>query len=504
MTKHNRKLTQSGIIHHLSLLALLFIVGVAIVGTYEIVRSRAAGVVPSDMEKATFAPTFADGPLATQQLGDLATNPVDGTGAVINMNQTAERAADSENCTLTVPANPLSATGLATPWQLGDGCAQKNTTTEGAFVEATILASDGTIKVYNPLVTTAGTAPAVQPTPPTIAQGSAVIVDIGFNGNNLVLVGPGAQQGNCVDAHGQSVIGQVSACNAVNFYDAANAEIAKGTLKVPPVGTSDDNRACETTRNFALIDQDQSDNVVSQYLLNSSGQTAQNTAQNASAMKGSTVISNGSDDALLSEFVDPANGCKPFTALDSTNPAGIAPSQALNELSASQNPRKVIAVIPTNDEMTLVNGGYSIDKTNVYRSLVDQPLLADGTNPALVAMDYCQNMVNIAPTHNKQDWDREVAWRTPVADVGTNLATFMAGRLDASFGNLNCDKFGLKDPADLTTNENGAATGATYDTTQQTASLPSSDPDTQQRTAPGANSHSTPSRRGHHENASGQ
>ena len=110
-----------------------------------------------------------------------------------------------------------------------------------------------------------------------------MIIDVGFNGTNLVLTGAGAQQGNCVDASGQSVIGQVSACNAVNFYNAANAAIASGTLKVPATGTASDGQACETTRDFALIDQDQSDNVVSQYLINANGQTAQNSPANATA-----------------------------------------------------------------------------------------------------------------------------------------------------------------------------------------------------------------------------
>jgi len=162
------------------------------------------------------AATFANGRTAFFQLGDLATNPVDGTGAAINLNQTAAQAAASMNCTITVPANPLSAKGLATPWQLGDGCSESTTGTEGAFVEATILSPDGALQVYNPLVITAGTTAAEAPVVPTIARGSQVIIDVGFNGTNLVLEGRGARQGNCVDALGQSVIGQVSACNAVN------------------------------------------------------------------------------------------------------------------------------------------------------------------------------------------------------------------------------------------------------------------------------------------------
>jgi hypothetical protein len=415
------------------------------------------------------ANSFANGAVATTTLGDVATTPVDGTGAAINMNQTAAQAAASMNCSIAVPANPLTAAGLATPWQLGDGCSMANAGTEGAFVEATILNPNGSVQVYSPLVVTAGTQPAVAPTAPTIAAGSSVIIDVGFNGTNLVLTGAGAQQGNCVDASGQSVIGQVSSCNAVNFYTAANAAVANGTLKVPAAGTASDGQACQTTRDFALIDQDQSDNVVSQYLINANGQTAQNSPANKANLAGATVLTNGSDDALLSEFVDPANGCTPFTAPDSTFPNANAPSQALNELSARVNQQGTIALNPTNDEMTLVGGNMSITKTNVYRSLVDQPLLAANTTAASVAASYCQNMVNFAPARNNLDMAKDAAFGTPVAAVGNNLATFLGNRLSMSFTNLNCQNFGLTNPVKVTLDGNGVATAVTYNLAQQTA-----------------------------------
>jgi hypothetical protein len=296
-----------------------------------------------------------------------------------------------------------------------------------------------------------------------------VIIDAGFNGTNLVLTGAGAQQGNCVDASGQSVIGQVSACNAVAFYNAANAAIANGTLKVPAAGTASDGQACETTRDFALTDQDQSDNVVSQYLINANGQTAQNSPANKANLAGATVLTNGSDDALLSEFVDPANGCTPFTAPDSTFPNATAPSQALNELSARVNQQGTIALNPTNDEMTLVGGQMSITKTNVYRSLVDQPLLAANTTPASVAASYCQNMVNFAPARNNLDMAKDAAFGTPVAAVGNNLATFLGNRLSMSFVNLGCQNYGLTNPVNVTLDGNGVATAVTYNLAQQTA-----------------------------------
>src|SRR3984957_13100800 len=418
------------------------------------------------------APSFATGQTAFFQRGDLATNPVDGTGAAINLNQTAAQAAASMNCTLTVPANPLSARGLATPWQLGDGCSMANAGTEGAFVEATILSPNGALQVYNPLVITAGDTPAAAPVVPKIPRGSQVIIDVGFNGTNLLLEGPGARPGNCVDAMGQSVIGQVSACNAVNFYRLANFEIATGRLQVPARGNANDGQPCLTVRDFAVVDQDQSDNVVTSYLMSANGQIAQNTAANAAALTGATTLVNGSDDKLLAAFLDPATGCTPFTAPDITDPTGNSASQALNELSALVNQKGVIAVVPTNDEMTLVGGNYSIAKTNVYRSLVDQPLLPANTNAAQVAMAYCQNMTNIAPARSQLDMTREAGFGSPVAAIGNNLATFMGNRLAMSFANLGCNNFGLTDPVNVTVDANQVATAVAYSLAQQKAVPP--------------------------------
>ena len=421
------------------------------------------------------AASFGNGRIAHHSLGDVATAPVDGAGNAINLNQTAAQAAQSMNCTLQVPANPLTAQGLATPWQLGDGCSMANFGTEGAFVEATILSPNGQVQVYNPLVITAGTTPAVAPKAPAIARGSKVIIDIGFNGTNLALSGRGARQGNCVDALGQSLIGQVSACDAVDFYRMANRELANGTLKIAAAGMANDGQQCMTTRNFGMIDQDQSDNVITAYLLNSNGQTAQDTAANAAAMATAAKIANGSDNKLLNSFLDTATGCTPVTATDTTSAAGADGSQALQELQARAtmlaNPNATWALVPTNDEMTLVGGQMSLDKTNVYRSLVDQPLLAAGTDPAQVAAAYCQNMTNIQPARSQLDAAKEQAIGTPVAAVGSNLSTFMGNRLGMSFTNLGCQGFGLTSPVNVTVDANQVATAVTFTVTQQKATV---------------------------------
>ena len=98
---------------------------------------------------------------------------MDAAGNAFSFTQTQAEAANSTNCTVTVPDHPLTAKGLATPWVLGDGCTWANGGTEGVFIDATILAPNGQLQVYNPLVINQGTTPAVAPTPPTIARGFA-------------------------------------------------------------------------------------------------------------------------------------------------------------------------------------------------------------------------------------------------------------------------------------------------------------------------------------------
>jgi hypothetical protein len=399
-------------------------------------------------------------------------NAVDAAGGAFSFAQTQAEAADSTNCTVTVPARPLTAKGLATPWELGDGCTWANGGTEGVFIDATILSPNGQVQIYNPLVIDQGTTPELAPTPPTIARGSQVILSVGANGNAVALVGRGARQGNCIDALGNSLINQTPQCNAANFYRMANAEIRRGILKIPATGTAKDGQPCPTTRDFSLIDQDQSDNAVASYLFNpATGQTAQATAANVGAMANAVTQGNGSDNGLLDKFVDPALGCTPFTAPNPTNPAGQSSSQALNELSARQNQKGTVALLPDNNPQLLVGGQFSLGKTNVYRAETDMPLLPRNTNLDRNAGKYCQNMINIATPRLKLDAPMETGTKSPVPDLGDNLATFLAARLSGSFDNLNCKNYGLTDPVTLTTNDDGVATGATFNTTPQKASV---------------------------------
>ena len=239
--------------------------------------------------------------------------------------------AANANCEIMVPAHPLTAAGLATPYRLtgpdgaspaASGCTMANAANLGAFVQATILdPATGKLSVYEPLVITKGTQQAAAPGAAQAAEeGDVAGVDFGFNGAALTQVGATPRalvQGHCDNGLRGSPFGQVSFCHGTHFFWAARRAERQGKLAVPSAGVSPKTgKACPTTRAFSLVDQDPSDNVTTQYLLTASGRTAQFSKANAAAMTGATAISNGSDNALLDDFLDPVLGCTPFTAPD--------------------------------------------------------------------------------------------------------------------------------------------------------------------------------------------
>ena len=181
---------------------------------------------------------------------------------------------------------------------------------------------------------------------------------------------------------------------------------------------------------------------------------------------------NGSDEGLIAGFVDPALGCTPWMAANTTNPNGMSASQALNELMARQDQRGTVALLPVNDPQLLVGGQFSVAKTDLYRRETDQAPLSFRTTAQQNATRYCQNMVNIQAPRLKLDATLEAGSNSPVPALGNTLANFLAARLSGSFGNLNCGNFGLTNPVTLTTDAaTGVATGATFTTTPQTAKV---------------------------------
>ncbi len=350
--------------------------------------------------------------------------------------------AANPNCTLTVPANPLSAKGLASPYLLsgGDGgaCHESNPD-QSAFVEATILDSaTGKLAVYHPLVVDEGTEPAVAPVVPDLAASSVVGIWFGFNGDRLTLrdTNGSLAQGSCVNGLGGSLFGQFAYCNAGAFFTAARAAIGNNRLIVPPLGTGRDGKTCPTVRDFGVVDQDQSDNVTTTYLVTADGRTAQDTAAASAQLAQATRLTNGSDNGLLDGFIDPALGCTPFMAPDLTDPGTRSPALALNELQASAHQPAPVALVPLNNPMTLVDGQQSVAKTNLYRVGVGQPPVALGTD---TPQAYCTSIETTG--RERLAAERDLFAQAASPDPATaNLYEFLAQRLDGSISQLGCDE----------------------------------------------------------------
>jgi len=398
-----------------------------------------------------------------------------------------------DTCDIVIPAHPLTAKGLATPYQLtgpaggspaATGCQMINSINLGAFVQATILdPHTGALYVYNPLVITAGTAPAAAPVVPKLPRGAIVTIDFGFNGTRLLQVGatPNAlSEGNCTDGMPGSPFGQVSFCNGANFFNAAFRLERSGRLTVPAAGMSKTmaptagalgtGRECPTVRNFDMVDQDPSDNVTAKYLLDpATGQTAQDNAANAARMTGAKVLVNGSDNALIDNFLDPALGCTPLMAPDLGNRGTMATSQALDELLAARSQPANAALVPENDTMVMQNGSWDAAKTDMYRAEIGQAPVDGQTDASSSPQMFCQNLVNIQTPFIAANEKIFEAVASPVPTVGDTLYTFLAARLAASFNNLNCANFGLHQTVMTVTNGAGAATQATLSDGPQTA-----------------------------------
>ncbi|GCE18307.1 hypothetical protein [Dictyobacter kobayashii] len=371
----------------------------------------------------------------------------------------AQDAVVNGDCSLIVPPQPLTAQGLATPYQLvatqhGKGACHEDNLKQAAFVQGAIFdPQTNQISIYNPLVVDRGDKPAIAPVVPTLPQGAVVGLWFGFNGNNLTLRGStqDLQANNCVNGLGKSIFGQFAYCNAPAFFSAANQAISAGKLNVPALGMSNDGMTCPTVRDFALVDMDQSDNVTSEYLIDpATGRMAQHTDAASAQLPQGILQVNGSDNRLLSLGMDSALGCQSWSAPDLANPGHNVTALPLNELQAAAYQAAPVALVPSGDPMVKVNNKLSVAKVNLYRAGVNQPLIQSLTeaNTAL----YCQNYLAKAPSRIFAD--RAMTSLKPTADpmLANNLFTFLAQRFNGTWGanGLNCQGLlGLKSPIKL-------------------------------------------------------
>jgi hypothetical protein len=414
--------------------------------------------------------------------------------ASVPASTTTTPATTNVNCDLIVPANPLSAQGLATPYQLTgtdgrtpaeSGCQMSNAAKLGAFVQATILdPATGALSVYDPLVVTRGTRPAVRPSVPEIPANAVVTIDFGFNGKDLFQVGATPTtlaDGNCVNGQAGSIFGPESFCNGVNFFDAVQKDEREGLLKVPSPGTSAQiipsggdlgtGRACPVTRNFEVADQSSANDVTTEYVLNPlTGQTAQDTTSNAGNVAGATLLFSRSDNTLLDQFLDPVLGCTPFQAPDLANNDQPTSSQALDEILAGAYQPKIAALVPESDKVVMNGEEFDPAKTGLYREELGQAPISNQTNQTSDPEMYCQNLVDIQTPFLAANSKLLATGQSPVTAMGDNLLTFMASELNMAFTNLGCQHFRLTNPVTVSRNRAGATVAATFNAARQTAS----------------------------------
>lgn len=380
-------------------------------------------------------------------------------------------AAVNGNCSLIVPAQPLSAQGLATPYQLvatnpADGACNEANAGQSAFVQAAVIdPATGNVSVYNPLVIDQGTQPAAAPVVPTLPANGIVGIWFGSNGMTLTLRGMGQslQDGKCVNGLAKSLFGQFAYCNAPAFFAAANKAIQAKQLVPPALGTAKDNLPCPTVRDFSVVDQDQSDNVTTSYLVTANGQTAQANATNTAALQGAHPQANGSDNRLVAIALDTALGCTPWMAPDLANPGQMATALPLNELQAAAEQANPVALIPNRDPMVMNNNRLDMRKLNLYRLGVDQPPVQNqGVSSTTV---YCNHLLTLAPQRLELDKPLTANRPSPDPAAANSLFTFLAQRLVTTYGKdggLNCQGLLHKPlPVKVTTDDNGVATGAT-------------------------------------------
>lgn len=348
-------------------------------------------------------------------------------------------------CTLTVPANPLSAQGLATPYVLGSTagtvCTESNQDT-AAFVQAVILnPATGQVSAYNPVVEDA-TTPATPPPVPVLPPNAVVGIWTGFNDNILKLVGPGSS--SFVN------FAQQSYANSPQLFAALFRATSSGMLTVPPLGTSTtDGQTCPSIRDFSIVDQDQSDNVPVSY--------------------GAPFnVSNGSDDQLITN-VNAAIGCTQWQVPLLSSPGQMTTTGPTDEVQAAYDQPAPAALVPAGDEFTTSNGQFlpplgtgqpDLFIRDLYRAQVGQgPTFNNNDTTA-----YCQNLASVGEPRLATDATAESGFPAPsFAQIGTNLALVMANRFFATWTNLNCPTLtGKTSPITVTVNGAGVATAAAY------------------------------------------
>ena len=337
----------------------------------------------------------------------------------------------TNDCTLRVPRNPLSAQGLATPYVLGNGndgtvCDEADQNT-AAFVQAVIYSPrTGQLFTYNPPVRDAGQPLLGTPPPvPQLPKDAVVALWTGFNDNVLKLTGPGSYQ--------FTNFAQQAYDNSPQWFSVVYDAVRRHQITVPSLGISPkDGQTCPSIRDWSVVDQDQSDNVPVSY-----------------PAYGTT---NGSDDQLI-DNIDQALNCTQWTVPSLSQPGTSTTAGPLDEVQAQMYQPSPQALVPGGDEFVTDNGDFlpplgtaspDLFFQNLYRLNVGQPQTWNDNDTKA----YCENLNSIGAPRLKADATIESAYPPPVfAEIASTLSGVLQARFEATWANLNCTSLtGLPDP----------------------------------------------------------
>jgi hypothetical protein len=356
--------------------------------------------------------------------------------------------AQGDGCVLIVPDFPLTPQGLMTPYILaGAGCNQANPV-NARFVHAVVVNTQtGSLFVYDPLVISQGMLLVSQPAPVNFSMANSVVgIWMGSNSNFLTLTNTnGIANGRCVTGPGGSPFGQFAWCNADVFWASVNTLLQNGLIALPQPGVAFDGSICPTLRDFFIIDMDPDDGVQTLYLVTTQNQVIQDTTANRNNFNIQATLANDGDNRLITEFVNPAIGCKTLVLPNAADPGKTAPAIAINILQAMMFQAAPLALTPNNDPMVTTNAMPDLVKLNLYRMGVNQPqaaALGGDNDPAT----FCRNYATVAVARFKSLNTFLKAFNAPAPGFA-NLFAFMINRATTTYTNLNClGLTGITDP----------------------------------------------------------
>jgi len=357
-------------------------------------------------------------------------------------------AQQGDRCVLLVPDNPLTPQGLMTPWILMGANCNQATIGNTRFVHSVILNTvTAELIVYDPLVISQGMTVVSPPANVNFNITTSVVgIWLGSNSNFLTLANSvGITNGRCVTGPIGSPFGQFGWCNADVFWQSITTLIQQDVLILPPLGNALDGLPCPTLRDFFIVDMDPDDGVQTTYLLTANNQVIQNTVLNKNNFNIASTLANDGDNRLITEFVNPAIGCKTLLIPNAADPPNSAPGLPMNIMQAMFYQKAPVALTPNNDPMITTNNLPDLTKLNLYRMGVNQPqaVILGGDNDPVA---YCNNYATIAVPRYKSLVTFLKASPSPAAG-NPNLFSFMITRSSTTYKNLNCAGLtGVNDP----------------------------------------------------------